>query len=75
MFRDRRPAAPTRRPRSSSAIGNPLGFENGATAGIISGTHRAIPGAAQQAPALVDLIQTDSPISPRRSTHIKEMTV
>ena len=49
------------------AIGNPLGFENSATAGIISGTHRAIPGAAQQAPALVDLIQTDAPISPGNS--------
>src|SRR5829696_133608 len=49
------------------ALGNPLGFENSATAGIVSGTHRAIPGAAQQAPALVDLIQTDAAISPGNS--------
>lgn len=49
------------------AMGNPLGFENSATAGIISGTHRAIPGAAQGAPALVDLIQTDAAISPGNS--------
>jgi len=49
------------------AIGNPLGFENSATAGIISGSQRAIPGAASQAPALVDLIQTDAAISPGNS--------
>ncbi|MEW6470964.1 MAG: trypsin-like peptidase domain-containing protein [Actinomycetota bacterium] len=49
------------------AIGNPLGLENTVTAGIISGLHRAIPGAAQQAPALVDLIQTDAAISPGNS--------
>ncbi len=49
------------------AIGNPLGFENTATAGIVSGLHRSIPGAAEQAPALVDLIQTDAAISPGNS--------
>src|SRR5205085_1967535 len=49
------------------AIGNPLGFENSVTAGIISGTGRAVPGAAQQAPALVDLVQTDAAISPGNS--------
>ena len=49
------------------AIGNPLGFENSVTAGIVSGTHRSIPGAAQQAPALVDLMQTDAAISPGNS--------
>jgi S1-C subfamily serine protease len=49
------------------ALGNPLGFENSATAGIISGAQRAIPGAASQAPALVDLIQTDAAISPGNS--------
>ncbi|MFL5685702.1 MAG: S1C family serine protease [Chloroflexota bacterium] len=49
------------------ALGNPLGFENSATAGIISGSHRAIPGAASQAPALVDLVQTDAAISPGNS--------
>jgi S1-C subfamily serine protease len=49
------------------AIGNPLGFENTVTAGIVSGQHRAVPGAAQGAPALVDLIQTDAAISPGNS--------
>ena len=49
------------------AIGNPLGFENSATAGIISGSQRAIPGSASQSPALVDLIQTDAAISPGNS--------
>ncbi len=49
------------------AIGNPLGFENTVTAGIISGVGRAIPGAAQGAPALIDLIQTDAAISPGNS--------
>ena len=49
------------------AMGNPLGFENSVTAGIISGLGRAIPGAAQEAPALIDLIQTDAAISPGNS--------
>lgn len=49
------------------AIGNPLGFENSVTMGIVSGLGRSIPGAAQQAPALVDLIQTDAAISPGNS--------
>ena len=49
------------------ALGNPLGFENSVTAGIVSGAHRAVPGAAQNAPALVDLIQTDAAISPGNS--------
>jgi serine protease DegQ len=49
------------------AMGNPLGFENSVTAGIISGVHRAIPGSAAQNPALVDLVQTDAPISPGNS--------
>jgi S1-C subfamily serine protease len=49
------------------AMGNPLGFENSVTAGIVSGLNRAIPGAAQSSPALVDLIQTDAPISPGNS--------
>jgi len=48
------------------AIGNPLGFENTVTAGIVSGLHRSIPSGGQ-APALVDLIQTDAPISPGNS--------
>jgi len=49
------------------AIGNPLGFENTVTAGVISGLQRSIPGAAARAPALIDLIQTDAPISPGNS--------
>lgn len=49
------------------AIGNPLGFENTVTAGIVSGLNRAIPGAAGGTQALVDLIQTDAPISPGNS--------
>jgi serine protease DegQ len=49
-------------------IGSPLGFENTVTAGIISGLHREIPGsAAQGIRSLVDLIQTDAPISPGNS--------
>jgi serine protease DegQ len=48
------------------AIGNPLGFENSVTAGIISGLHREIP-ADGTTPALVDLIQTDAAISPGNS--------
>ncbi|MGM0929914.1 MAG: S1C family serine protease [Actinomycetota bacterium] len=48
-------------------IGSPLGFENTATAGIISGLHRAIPGSSSSSLALVDLIQTDAPISPGNS--------
>jgi serine protease DegQ len=48
-------------------IGSPLGFENTATAGIISGLHRSIPGSSSTSLALVDLIQTDAPISPGNS--------
>jgi S1-C subfamily serine protease len=48
------------------AIGNPLGFENTVTSGIVSGLHRAIPSGGQT-PALVDLIQTDAAISPGNS--------
>jgi len=49
------------------AMGNPLGFENTVTAGIISGLHRSIPGSAPATQALVDLIQTDAAISPGNS--------
>ncbi len=49
------------------AIGNPLGFENTVTAGIISGLHRSIPGSAPRTQALIDLIQTDAAISPGNS--------
>jgi serine protease DegQ len=48
------------------AIGNPSGFEQSVTAGIVSGLHRSIPSGGQT-PALVDLIQTDAPISPGNS--------
>ncbi len=48
------------------ALGNPLGFENSVTAGIVSGLHRTIPSGGR-APSLVDLIQTDAPISPGNS--------
>jgi S1-C subfamily serine protease len=48
------------------AIGNPLGFENTVTAGIVSGLHRSIPSGGQT-PSLVDLIQTDAAISPGNS--------
>lgn len=45
-------------------LGNPLGFENSVTAGIVSGLHRAIPAGGL---SLVDLVQTDAPISPGNS--------
>jgi serine protease DegQ len=48
-------------------LGSPLGFSNTVTSGIVSGLHRSIPGAAQESPALVDLLQTDAPISPGNS--------
>jgi serine protease DegQ len=48
------------------AVGNPLGFENTATAGIVSGLHRTIPGGGPS-PSLVDLLQTDAAISPGNS--------
>jgi serine protease DegQ len=49
------------------ALGNPLGFENSVTAGIVSGVNRSFPDAARRAPALIDLIQTDAAISPGNS--------
>ena len=48
------------------AMGNPAGFEDSVTAGIISGRHRAIPSGGTT-PALVDLLQTDAAISPGNS--------
>ena len=48
------------------AVGNSLGFENTVTAGIVSGLNRSIPSGGRT-PALVDLIQTDAPISPGNS--------
>jgi S1-C subfamily serine protease len=49
------------------AMGNPLGFENSVTSGIVSGLNRAVPAQGEEAAALVDLIQTDAPISPGNS--------
>ncbi|MGH9234935.1 MAG: S1C family serine protease, partial [Acidimicrobiales bacterium] len=46
------------------AIGNPLGFENTVTAGIVSGLERSVPGGGT---ALVGLLQTDAAISPGNS--------
>jgi S1-C subfamily serine protease len=48
-------------------IGSPLGFENSVTAGIVSGLHREVPGDPPESRALVDLIQTDAPMSPGNS--------
>lgn len=49
------------------AMGSPLGFENTVTAGIVSGLSRHIPGSASRTRSLVNLIQTDAPISPGNS--------
>jgi S1-C subfamily serine protease len=65
-----KPAYQTTLPRvgeGALVLGSPLGFENTATAGIISGLHRSIPGSASNSLSLVDLIQTDAPISPGNS--------
>ena len=48
------------------AIGNPLGFEGSVTAGVVSGVDRAFPSGGRT-PALVNLLQTDAPISPGNS--------
>jgi S1-C subfamily serine protease len=45
------------------AMGNPLGFENTVTAGIVSALHRSL----EETSPYVDLIQTDAPISPGNS--------
>ncbi len=49
------------------AIGNPLGFENSVTAGIVSGLERSLPGDGRQSQALIGLVQTDAAISPGNS--------
>ncbi len=49
------------------AMGSPLGYQNSATAGIVSGLNRSLPNAASKNRALVDLIQTDAAISPGNS--------
>jgi S1-C subfamily serine protease len=48
-------------------LGSPLGFEKSVTAGIVSGLHRSIPGSTRESAALIDLMQTDAPISPGNS--------
>jgi serine protease DegQ len=48
-------------------LGSPLGFDKSVSAGIVSGLHRSIPGSARDTAALVDLLQTDAPISPGNS--------
>jgi S1-C subfamily serine protease len=48
-------------------LGSPLGFEKSVSAGIVSGLHRSLPGSARETRALVDLLQTDAPISPGNS--------
>ena len=48
-------------------LGSPLGFDKSVSAGIVSGLHRSIPGSARETRALVDLLQTDAPISPGNS--------
>ena len=47
------------------AMGNPLGFEQSVTAGIVSGLHRSLPSSPET--VLVELIQTDAAISPGNS--------
>jgi serine protease DegQ len=49
------------------ALGSPLGFENTATAGIVSGLGREIPAEGAEGQPMVDLIQTDAAISPGNS--------
>jgi serine protease DegQ len=48
------------------AMGNPLGFEQSVSQGIVSGLNRSIPSGGAT-PALVELIQTDAAISPGNS--------
>ncbi|PRY20167.1 S1C family serine protease [Pseudosporangium ferrugineum] len=70
--RDNLPAVTVRQelPRQGEtalALGSPLGFENTVTKGIISGVSRQIPASTTGGRPLVDLIQTDAPISPGNS--------
>ncbi|WP_087873324.1 S1C family serine protease [Arthrobacter globiformis] len=48
-------------------IGSPLGLEQTVTAGIVSALHRNMPPSEGAPQGLVDLIQTDAPISPGNS--------
>ncbi|MEX2195482.1 MAG: trypsin-like peptidase domain-containing protein [Thermoleophilaceae bacterium] len=61
-FADRLPAVG----ELAVAIGNPLGFEETVTAGIVSGVDRSLPTGGTT-PALVGLLQTDAAISPGNS--------
>jgi serine protease Do len=49
------------------AIGNPFGFDNTVTAGVISALGRSVPLDAEQGIYLENLIQTDAPINPGNS--------
>ncbi|MFC8038027.1 S1C family serine protease [Paenarthrobacter sp. NPDC057355] len=48
-------------------IGSPLGLEQTVTAGIVSALHRNMPPSEESPQGLLDLIQTDAPISPGNS--------
>jgi S1-C subfamily serine protease len=48
-------------------IGSPLGLQETVTAGIISSLHRNQPPSDEAPQGLIDLIQTDAPISPGNS--------
>jgi serine protease DegQ len=48
-------------------IGSPLGLEQTVTAGIVSALHRNMPPSEGSPQGLIDLIQTDAPISPGNS--------
>lgn len=48
-------------------IGSPLGLQETATAGIVSGLHRNMPPTSESPQGLIDLVQTDAPISPGNS--------
>ena len=48
------------------AVGSPLGLTESVTAGIVSGLNRSLPSKKTQRP-LINLIQTDAPISPGSS--------
>lgn len=48
-------------------IGSPLGLIETVTAGIVSGLHRNMPPSQESPQGLIDLIQTDAPISPGNS--------
>ncbi len=49
------------------AIGNPFGFDNTVTAGVISALGRSLPLDEEQGIYLENLIQTDAPINPGNS--------